>query len=86
MPLGVRKIVNYIRVVLCIGFLIFAQASLPLSACAIDGEKIEESEESAEEEKKALIKWVDFNVPCEALQKAISLDILSQEKEIKLTK
>ena len=95
MPLGVRKIVNYVSVVFCIWLLAFAQASLPLSACAVEGgieeddavaegAEAEKSEESAEEEKKALIKWVDFNVPCEALQKAISLDILSQDKEIKL--
>ncbi len=36
------------------------------------------------EEKKDFIKWVDFNVPCEAMKKAISLDIISQEREIKL--
>lgn len=33
---------------------------------------------------KKLIKWVDFNVTCEAMKKAIALDILSQEKETKL--
>ena len=35
-------------------------------------------------EKKDFIKWVDFKVPCEAMKKAISLDILSQEKEVRL--
>jgi murein DD-endopeptidase MepM/ murein hydrolase activator NlpD len=35
-------------------------------------------------EKKKLIKWVDFNVPCAAMKKAAALDILSQSKEIKL--
>ncbi|MGI5986359.1 MAG: M23 family metallopeptidase, partial [Oscillospiraceae bacterium] len=34
--------------------------------------------------EKDLIRWVDFNVPCEALKKAISLDIISQDKEVKL--
>ncbi len=38
----------------------------------------------AEREGESFIKWVDFNVPCQALKKSISLDILSQEKEIKL--
>jgi len=40
--------------------------------------------EAEEQEKKEFIKWVDFNVPCEAMKKAISLDILSQDKEVKL--
>ncbi len=35
--------------------------------------------------EKKLIKWVDFNVPCEAMKKAIGLDILSHDKEIKLS-
>lgn len=34
--------------------------------------------------EKDLIRWVDFNVPSEALKKAISLDIISQDKEVKL--
>ncbi len=37
-----------------------------------------------EEKEKNFIKWVDFNVPCEAMKKAIALDIKSQEKEVKL--
>lgn len=37
-----------------------------------------------ETEEKNIINWVDFNVPCEAMKKAIALDIASQEKEIKL--
>ncbi|MBP8640320.1 MAG: M23 family metallopeptidase [Oscillospiraceae bacterium] len=69
---------------LSVGLLVCTQASLPLYAHAIAGEKTEEDEDSPEKEEKDLIKWVDFNVPCEALQKAISLDILSQDKEIKL--
>ena len=40
--------------------------------------------EADEPEKKEFIKWVDFNVPCEAMKKAISLDVLSQDKEVKL--
>lgn len=34
--------------------------------------------------EKEIIRWVDFNVPCEAMKKAISLDISSKEKEIHL--
>ncbi|MGE4353767.1 MAG: M23 family metallopeptidase [Oscillospiraceae bacterium] len=30
------------------------------------------------------IKWVDFNVPCEAIKKAITLDICSQDQAVKL--
>lgn len=44
----------------------------------------EEKEENSEEQEKEIIKWVDFKVPCEAMKKAISLDILSQEKDVKL--
>ncbi len=34
--------------------------------------------------KKDLIKWVDFNIPSEAMKKAISLDILTHDQDIKL--
>lgn len=30
------------------------------------------------------IRWVDFNVPCEAMQKAVSLDILSRDGPVQL--
>lgn len=36
------------------------------------------------EEGKEFIKWVDYNVPFEAMEKALSLDIESQEQEVKL--
>lgn len=39
------------------------------------------AEESA---KKDFIKWVDFKVPSEAMQKAMSLDILSREETVRL--
>ena len=78
MPFGIRKTMIFLCVILNIGLMACAQASFPISACAVAGEKTEESEE------KDIIKWVDFNVPCEAMQKAISLDILSQDKEIRL--
>ncbi len=61
--------------------MVFAEISMPVSciyaypAAAVEGE---------EQEEKKLIKWVDFNVPCKALKKAISLDIISQEQAIKL--
>ena len=35
-------------------------------------------------EKKEIIQWVDFNVPCEAMQKAIALDIFTRDDEIHL--
>jgi len=37
-----------------------------------------------ETENKEFIRWVDFRVPCEAMKKAISLDIESQDEEVKL--
>lgn len=42
------------------------------------------SEADREPEEKELIRWVDFDVPCEAMKKAISLDICSQDKAVKL--
>lgn len=39
---------------------------------------------SQEIEEKNTIRWVDFNVPCEAIKKAISIDIASHEKAIQL--
>lgn len=38
----------------------------------------------AAETEKDLIKWVDFNVPCEAMKKSIDLDIASQDQAVKL--
>ena len=40
--------------------------------------------QSTEEEKK-YIKWVDFNIPYEALEKAMNIDIKSQKDEVKLS-
>lgn len=40
--------------------------------------------ESDQTEAKKIINWVDFNVPCEAMKKAISLDIASQNQKVKL--
>jgi len=61
-----------------LGLIICSASSYPFSSCNA------ETVESKKPEEKDFIKWVDFNVPCEAMQKAISLDILSQEKEVKL--
>ena len=36
-------------------------------------------------ENKDLIKWVDFNVPCEAMYKALTLDVESHGKDIELS-
>ena len=36
------------------------------------------------EEEKKYIKWVDFNIPYEALEKAMNIDIKSQKEEVKL--
>ncbi len=44
----------------------------------------QESESNTTAEKKDLIKWVDFNVPCEAMKKAITLDIMTHDKDIRL--
>ena len=37
-----------------------------------------------EEKKEDFIKWVDFNVTCAAMKRAIALDVESHDKEIKL--
>lgn len=39
---------------------------------------------SEKTEEKNIIRWVDFKVPCEAMKKAIALDIASQDKSVKL--
>lgn len=44
----------------------------------------EQGTESPVPEEKKLIKWVDFKVPCEAMKKAISLDIETHDKDVKL--
>ncbi len=59
-----------------IGLGMSAPAAGVAAACAAETATKEQEDES-------FIKWVDFNVPCQALKKAISLDILSQENEIK---
>ena len=76
MPHGIRRTL----VCLCIllGLVICTESSYSSSGFTAKAVEAEESE------KKDFIKWVDFNVPCKALQKAISLDILSQKKEVKL--
>lgn len=87
-----KTIINLI-ITIIIG-LIFC-TFLRYSAWAISNLKVENIEIEQESEngksdtenkepKKDIIKWVDFNVPCEAMKKAISLDILSMDKDIHL--
>jgi murein DD-endopeptidase MepM/ murein hydrolase activator NlpD len=73
------------RRILSCYILLFASAMLIFSGLlsSLETQVLAEGEEEAEQ-KKDLIKWVDFKVPCEAMKKAISLDILSQDKEVKL--
>ncbi len=40
--------------------------------------RAEETEETSES-RRDFIRWVDFNVPCEAMKKAIALDVASHE-------
>jgi len=42
------------------------------------------AEDNNETKEKDFIKWVDFNVPCEAMKKAIALDVASQDQDLKL--
>ena len=58
---------------------LISSATIPPSAvsCAATAQ-------AGEGEKKDYIKWVDFNVPCEAMKKAIALDILSQDQTVKI--
>lgn len=42
------------------------------------------AEDGASPEPKKLIRWVDFNVPCGAMEKAVALDIMSHDKELPL--
>lgn len=75
MPLGLsikKKITK--PVLLIFAVLAAAQAGLatPASESEISGDN-------------GIIKWVDFNVPRDAMKKAIALDIASQDKEVKLS-
>jgi murein DD-endopeptidase MepM/ murein hydrolase activator NlpD len=40
--------------------------------------------ECEDSDETKILHWVDFNVPCGAMKKAIALDIASQKKEVKL--
>ena len=51
------------------------------NAFAAESDDVNESDES---EDKKFIRWVDFNIPCAAMKKAIALDIDSQKKAIHL--
>ena len=61
---------------------IFLIISITLTADAVTPSAL--AAEAQEQPKKNFIKWVDFNVPCAAMKKAISLDIASQDKDVKL--
>ncbi|HHU23059.1 MAG TPA: M23 family metallopeptidase [Clostridiales bacterium] len=48
------------------------------------GADVRAEENPEEKQEKDFIKWVDFKVPCEAMKKAIKLDVESRDKEVKL--
>lgn len=60
--------------VVAAGLLLFAGSSLCSPSCFAE----------EEEKKEDFIKWVDFNVSCEAMKKAVALDVESQDKDVKL--
>ena len=47
-------------------------------------EQTENTAESENSEKKDYIKWVDFDICCEAMDKAFKLDVESQSSDIKI--
>lgn len=63
--------------------IIFLIAVVLIFSCSFSGYTTFAAEENKTEEKK-IINWVDFNVPCEAMKKAIALDIASQDQKVKL--
>lgn len=71
MPLRLKKVLLILMTVI-MGISCFCSRYVVLAA------------EEKETGEKNFIHWVDFNVPCEAMKKAIALDIASQEKETKL--
>ncbi len=78
--------------VICLLFSFFILMDLGIIARGADvsGTIAEETgivpaEQSPSPETKKLIKWVDFNVPSAAMKKAIALDIMSQDKQLKLS-
>jgi len=71
---NIRKIIYFIFILIIIllgGVCIYTYAD-------------DEIQSAAEEEKK-YIKWVDFNIPYEVLEKAMNIDIKSQKDEMKLS-
>lgn len=70
-----RNLIKGVKIILV--FLYTAVLALSFPAHCMQGGAQENTE-------KKIIKWVDFNVPCEAMKKAIKLDIQSQDREIKL--
>lgn len=85
MPSGLKKIMVYLcTIVMITSISVGSFSGNPV--LAVEAEETEETEktEKTEETEKNIIKWVDFNVPYEAMKKAIALDIDSQDKEVKL--
>lgn len=72
MPRGIKK------TLICL-----TATAVIVSFCSIIGHALDvKPEETKETSEKKIIKWVDFNVPCSALKKAIALDIDSQEEAV----
>ena len=83
-----------LKKILCVSAAVLAAVCLvqsgfpgiPLRCLAASGETEETTPEETESggEKKDFINWIDFKVPCEAMEKAIALDAASQEQPVKL--
>lgn len=74
----IKKNISFFIIIIFVMMALSSAFDLPQISSALAAENEEELEE------KNLIKWVDFNLSYEAMKKAISLDIDSQNKEIKL--
>ncbi len=66
------------------GLIRTAALILALAALAAGSMPIGSAAEPTTEPEKKIIKWVDFNVPAEALKKAAALDILTHDEPVQL--
>ncbi len=76
MPFGLRE-----KISCCLRPAAVLLAAVMLLSLGAD---VRAEENPEEKQEKDFIKWVDFKVPCEAMKKAIKLDVESRDKEVKL--
>jgi murein DD-endopeptidase MepM/ murein hydrolase activator NlpD len=79
-----KKTVSLVCLILTVLILTETDPSAARALTEPAGSAAEPSASAEPTPKKDLIRWVDFKVPCEAMKKAISLDILTRDKDVRL--